>query len=279
MISKQTKDSGKGPAKDGALGPFDFAAATSVGFAMAAQAVDMWFGVMTGMAKASQEMIEPHLKANAGEPAAYAPSEKPFEVTAKSALRTVVADTRADVAGSCGSRGRNARWGDHEQCFKVGCRRLGKIRRDCRIQIQGRKSAGQASAEAGPPPRRCVGRAWTSERGGGGSDRCRTSGSARHCGGTACACDNKRDCCAGRERYIWFSGSRSRKDSVFHDHAGRFPSAEGDRQAGGAGRSEASCRRRSEAGNRTERAWRLDFRAGRGLGAGGDRLGRRLSRP
>jgi len=92
MISKQTKDSGKGPAKDGALGPFDFAAATSIGFAMAAQAVDMWFGVMTGMAKASQEMIEPHLKANAGEPAAYAPSEKPFEVTAKSALRTVVAE-------------------------------------------------------------------------------------------------------------------------------------------------------------------------------------------
>lgn len=42
-------------------GPTDaFAAATAVGFAMASQALELWFGVMSGVARAGQEMLERH---------------------------------------------------------------------------------------------------------------------------------------------------------------------------------------------------------------------------
>lgn len=98
MVERQDPHRDK-PGPQGRLpGPFDgFAAATAVGFAMTAQALDMWFGVMSGVAKASKNMLEPQLKAKPGEPAAYAPTEKPAAVRAKSATRTVVADIERAV--------------------------------------------------------------------------------------------------------------------------------------------------------------------------------------
>ena len=73
------------------------AAATAVGVAMTAQALDLWFGVVSGMAKASKEMLEPGSSGVSREPAAYAPSEKPAVLKAKSATRTIVADIERTV--------------------------------------------------------------------------------------------------------------------------------------------------------------------------------------
>lgn len=102
MIDKPTTDEKGAAPKAGAVNPLHgMAAATAVGFAMAAQAVDLWFGVMSGMARASQEMLNPHLDRKSDEPAAYAPIEKSASVKAKSAARTVVAEierTARDVA-------------------------------------------------------------------------------------------------------------------------------------------------------------------------------------
>jgi len=93
MMDKHSEERRRGLPKGGLPGPFDgFAAATAVGFAMTAQALDMWFGVMSGVAKASKNMLEPQLGTKSGEPASYAASEKPATVKAKSATRTVVAD-------------------------------------------------------------------------------------------------------------------------------------------------------------------------------------------
>lgn len=57
-------------------GPADaFAAATAVGFAMASQALELWFGVMSGVARAGQEMLERH-KEEFGPPRAYPAATK-----------------------------------------------------------------------------------------------------------------------------------------------------------------------------------------------------------
>lgn len=94
MISKHSTEHGK---PKGALStPFDgLAAATAVGFAMTAQALDMWFGVMSGVAKASQDIFEPKDKAE--ETAAYSAVDKSATAKAKSATRTVVADMERTV--------------------------------------------------------------------------------------------------------------------------------------------------------------------------------------
>ena len=98
MVERQDAHRNLPSPKDRLSGPFDgFAAATAVGFAMTAQALDMWFGVMSGVAKASKDLLEPQLRAKSGEPAAYAASEKSATVKAKSATRTVVADIERAV--------------------------------------------------------------------------------------------------------------------------------------------------------------------------------------
>lgn len=78
--------------KDETPGPTDpFAAATAVGFAMASQALEMWFGVVSGVARASQDMLERHTK-DKGEPASYAPEPKSTATVAQAAARTAVAE-------------------------------------------------------------------------------------------------------------------------------------------------------------------------------------------
>lgn len=95
MVSKHSTEHGNGLPKGGMPGPFDgLTAVTAIGFAMTAQALDMWFGVMSGVAKASRDILEP--KGEADESVAYSATAR-----AKSATRTVVADierTMLDVA-------------------------------------------------------------------------------------------------------------------------------------------------------------------------------------
>lgn len=67
-----------------------FAAATAVGFAMASSALEMWFGVVSGVARASQEMLERQNKKEG--PPAYSPDPKPAATVAKAAARTVIAE-------------------------------------------------------------------------------------------------------------------------------------------------------------------------------------------
>jgi len=50
-----------------------FAAATAVGFAVASRTMEMWFGAMSGLARASREMLAPHFEAQLRE----ADSDKP----------------------------------------------------------------------------------------------------------------------------------------------------------------------------------------------------------
>ncbi|MGE0283085.1 MAG: hypothetical protein AB7P20_21045 [Rhizobiaceae bacterium] len=96
MVSKHSDQEGKQLPKGGLPGPFDgFATATAVGFAMTAQALDMWFGVISGVAKASQDIFEPRDKAD--EEAAYSAAGKSATAKAKSATRTVVADIERTV--------------------------------------------------------------------------------------------------------------------------------------------------------------------------------------
>jgi predicted flap endonuclease-1-like 5' DNA nuclease len=96
MVERQDFRPDKPSPKGGLPGPFDgFAAATAVGFAMTAQALDMWFGVMSGVAKASQDIFEPKDKTEETE--AYSASGKSATAKAKSATRTVVADIERAV--------------------------------------------------------------------------------------------------------------------------------------------------------------------------------------
>lgn len=81
------------PNTKASAGPLDsVAAATAVGFAVATEAMSMWFGVMAGVARASQEMLERNNLKRADEQPAYAPEAKSAETAAKAAARTVFAE-------------------------------------------------------------------------------------------------------------------------------------------------------------------------------------------
>jgi len=96
MVERQDAHSDKSRSRFGVATPLDgFAAATAVGFAMTAQALDMWFGVMSGVAKASQDIFDP--KDKSGEGPAYTSSGKSATAKAKWATRTVVADIERTV--------------------------------------------------------------------------------------------------------------------------------------------------------------------------------------
>ena len=83
MTEKPTTDRNEAGFKVGTPNPLEgLAAASAVGFAMAAQAVDMWFGVVSGMARASQEMLNPNLDRKPGEPPAYVSTKKAAAVVA-----------------------------------------------------------------------------------------------------------------------------------------------------------------------------------------------------
>jgi predicted flap endonuclease-1-like 5' DNA nuclease len=78
-----------------------FAAASALGVAMTTQALEMWFGMLSGVARASQDILAGHVERKPREPAAYAPEPKSAVVNAKAAARTVAADVErmtADVA-------------------------------------------------------------------------------------------------------------------------------------------------------------------------------------
>lgn len=56
------------------------AAATAVSFAVASRSMEMWFGAMSGFARASREMLAPHLDTRAAEPVAE--TDQPAAATA-----------------------------------------------------------------------------------------------------------------------------------------------------------------------------------------------------
>lgn len=82
MSDKSDKDQQKGQAE----AVDAFAAVAAVGFAVASRTMEMWFGAMSGFARASREMLAPHIKVQSQDseseaPAASAPSEG--EIVAK----------------------------------------------------------------------------------------------------------------------------------------------------------------------------------------------------
>lgn len=96
MIDKQSEvRPGKSP-KSSTPDPFDgFANATALGFAMATQAIDVWFGVVSGMARASQQMFESNQKF-VRTPAPLKPKASPV-AKMEAATKTVVADAERTV--------------------------------------------------------------------------------------------------------------------------------------------------------------------------------------
>jgi NADH-quinone oxidoreductase subunit E len=66
---------------DTVASPLDsVAAATAVGFAVASQALEMWFGVMSGVARASREIFESEQKPSTAQPLAEKPLVKTMAV-------------------------------------------------------------------------------------------------------------------------------------------------------------------------------------------------------
>lgn len=97
-MTDKNQTSGKG----GPPNPFEgFAAASALGIAMTTQAMEMWLGVMTGLARASNDMFARNRPTVPSKPEVLSPGDKSAVGKAKSVARTVVADierTARDVA-------------------------------------------------------------------------------------------------------------------------------------------------------------------------------------